>query len=212
MEAINHLIYWCTHHWWRQQIISFIDALFVDGSNKTPHLLMHSLLSISPCQKNWPGDLDLWHWKSKGFQILLRTKYVPSLVKIHWRMLILECSQRCYMVTIWPGDLDLWPMTLMETAKHLIYWCTLCWWRQQITSFIDALRLFIDGGNTFPHYPLANEVEKGYSNAAIRPSVCPSVHPSFWSILVWGDLLPPSTKSASINEVICCLHQQRLHQ
>ena len=33
---------------------------------------------------------DLWPWKSIGFQILLRTKYVPSLVKIHWRMLILE--------------------------------------------------------------------------------------------------------------------------
>jgi hypothetical protein len=26
----------------------------------------------------------------------LRTKYVPSLVKIHYRMLILECSQGCY--------------------------------------------------------------------------------------------------------------------
>jgi hypothetical protein len=36
-----------------------------------------------------PGDLDLWPWKSIRFQILLRTKYVPSLVKIHWRMLIL---------------------------------------------------------------------------------------------------------------------------
>jgi hypothetical protein len=41
-------------------------------------------------------SFDLWPWKSKGFQILLRTKYVPSLVKIHWRMLILECSQGCY--------------------------------------------------------------------------------------------------------------------
>ena len=39
----------------------------------------------------WP-----WPWKSIGFQILLRTKYVLSLVKIHWRMLILECSQECY--------------------------------------------------------------------------------------------------------------------
>ena len=39
---------------------------------------------------------DLWPWKSIGFQILWRTKYVPSLVKIHWRMLILECSQGCY--------------------------------------------------------------------------------------------------------------------
>jgi hypothetical protein len=64
---------------------------------------------VSPRLKIWPCDLDLWPWKSIGFQILLRTKYVPSLVKIHWRMLILECSQRCYVVNIWPGDLDLWP-------------------------------------------------------------------------------------------------------
>ena len=48
-------------------------------------------------------------WKSIGFQNLLRTKYVPSLVKIHWRMVILECSQGCYVVKIWPSDLDLWP-------------------------------------------------------------------------------------------------------
>jgi hypothetical protein len=39
---------------------------------------------------------DIWPWKSKGFQNLLRTKYVQCLVKIHWRMLILECSQGCY--------------------------------------------------------------------------------------------------------------------
>jgi hypothetical protein len=49
---------------------------------------------------------NLWPWKSKGFQILLRSKYVPSLVKIHWRMLILECSQGCYAVTL---TFDLWP-------------------------------------------------------------------------------------------------------
>ena len=35
--------------------------------------------------------------------------YVPTLVKIHWRMLILEYSQGCYAVKIWPGDIDLWP-------------------------------------------------------------------------------------------------------
>ena len=52
----------------------------------------------------WP-----WPWKSIGFQTPLRTKYVPSLVKIHWRMLILECSQGCYVVKIWLSDLDLWP-------------------------------------------------------------------------------------------------------
>jgi hypothetical protein len=64
---------------------------------------------VSPCLKIWPSDLDLWPWKSIGFQILLRTKYGPSLVKIHWRMLILECSQGCYVVTIWSGDIGLWP-------------------------------------------------------------------------------------------------------
>jgi cytochrome b561 len=45
-----------------------------------------------------PINLTWWPWKSIGFQILVRTKYVPSLVKIHWRMLILECSQGCYAV------------------------------------------------------------------------------------------------------------------
>ena len=65
---------------------------------------------ISPRLNIWPGDLDIWPWKSIGFQILLRTKHVSSLVKIHWRMLILECSQGCHAVKKnWPGDLDLWP-------------------------------------------------------------------------------------------------------
>ena len=39
---------------------------------------------------------DLWPWKSIGFPTLIRTNDIPSLVKIHWRMLILECPQRCY--------------------------------------------------------------------------------------------------------------------
>jgi hypothetical protein len=54
----------------------------------------------------------LWPWKSKDFQTLLRTKSMPNLVKIHWRMLILECSQGCCTVKHLPSDLDLWPMTL----------------------------------------------------------------------------------------------------
>ena len=73
--------------------------------------------------KNW----TLWPWKSIGFQILLRSKYVPSLVKIHWRMLILECSQGCYAVKIWPGDIDRWPMTLKINRvpdSHKDYVCT----------------------------------------------------------------------------------------
>jgi hypothetical protein len=51
-------------------------------------------------------------WKSIGFQTLLWTKYVPSLVKIQLRILILECSQGCYTVKKLPNDLDHWTMTL----------------------------------------------------------------------------------------------------
>ena len=64
---------------------------------------------VSPRLKIRPCDLDLWPWKSIGCQTLLRTKYVPSLVKIHWRMLILECSQGCYMAKFLSSNLDLWP-------------------------------------------------------------------------------------------------------
>jgi hypothetical protein len=50
----------------------------------------------------------LWPWKSIGFQILLRFKYVPSLVKIHWRMLILVFTRmlRSKNLTRWH-----WPLT-----------------------------------------------------------------------------------------------------
>jgi hypothetical protein len=44
MEVTHHLIYWCTLCWWRQYNTSFIYALFIDGGNKSPHLLMHSSL------------------------------------------------------------------------------------------------------------------------------------------------------------------------
>ena len=90
--------------------------------------------------KIWPGDIDLWPWKSIGFQILVRTKYVPSLVKIHWRILILVfirmlCGKN---LTQWT-----WPLTLkinrvpdsrkdyiffklpFATLKHLQYFCQL---------------------------------------------------------------------------------------
>ena len=64
---------------------------------------------VSPRLKIRPCDLDLWPWKSIGFQILLRSKYVPSLVKIHWRMLILVFTRmlRSKHLTWWH-----WPLTL----------------------------------------------------------------------------------------------------
>ena len=50
---------------------------------------------------------DLWPWKSIGFQTLLRTKYISSLVKIHWRMLILVFTK-----ILWGKNLTPWPLTL----------------------------------------------------------------------------------------------------
>jgi len=85
-----------------------------------------------PSPKNltrWP-----WPWKSIGFQILLRTKYVPSLVKIHSRMLILECSQGCYGRTDgrqryyipsqlrWRGDNNLITMSCCITVIYSENW------------------------------------------------------------------------------------------
>jgi hypothetical protein len=76
---------------------------------------------ISPRLKIRPCDLDLWPWKSIRFQILIRSKYVPSLVKIHWRMLILECSQGCYAVTIWLLDLWPWKSIGFQTLVRTMY-------------------------------------------------------------------------------------------
>jgi hypothetical protein len=58
--------------------------------------------------------IDLWPWKSIGFQILLRTKYVPSLVKIHLRILILECSQGCYTVN------KIYPVTWINILQWIL--------------------------------------------------------------------------------------------
>jgi hypothetical protein len=99
---------------------------------------------VSPRLKIWPSDLDLWPWNSIGFQILLTTKYVPSLVKIHWRMLILECSQVCYLVKIWPGDLDLWPwksirFQILLRTKYVSSLVKIHW-RMSILVFTKMLR------------------------------------------------------------------------
>jgi hypothetical protein len=68
-----------------------------------------------PCEHS---RINILQWM--GFQILLRSKYAPRLVKIHWRMLILECSQGCYAVKIWPGDIDLWPWKLIGFQVNLL--------------------------------------------------------------------------------------------
>ena len=127
---------------------------------------------------------DLWPWKSMRFQTLLRTKYVPSLVKIHWRMLILECSQGCYAVKILSGDLDLWPwksigFQILLRTKYVpslvkIHWRILilecsqgCDGRTEgsvtisLRNFVGEgiTKMFCGGGHLgFPNYPVIIQV------------------------------------------------------
>jgi hypothetical protein len=54
--------------------------------HQTWYILSHAKRGITP------------YLKSIGFQIPLRNKYVPILVKIHWSMLMLDCSQGCYTI------------------------------------------------------------------------------------------------------------------
>jgi hypothetical protein len=102
--------------------------------------------------------------------------------------------------------------SLMEATNHLIYWCTLHWWKQQNTSFIDAL--FVDGGNKTPHLLMHSSLMEATKHIIYWCTLCWWKHPSINKECInkWGVVLPPSTKSASINEVFCCLHQQRVHQ
>ena len=73
---------------------------------------------VSPRLKIRSCDLDLWPWKSIGFQILLRSKYVPGLVKIHWRMLILVFTRMLHgkNLTLWP-----WKSIGFQTLLRTMY-------------------------------------------------------------------------------------------
>jgi hypothetical protein len=106
------------------------------------------------------------------FQTLVRTKCVPSLVKIHWRMLILECSQGCYAVKIWPLDRWPWKSIGFQTLLRTMYVPSLVkiHWRMLILEC--SLQLLNRNS-----YPLANEVAMGYSNATVHLSVT-----SLWTL------------------------------
>jgi hypothetical protein len=87
------------------------NLLIFKGKGQRVKFLPHNILvnTLESKSFKWHFSFDIWPWKSIGFQTLQRTKHLPSLVKIHWRILILECSQGCCAVKIWPGDLHLWP-------------------------------------------------------------------------------------------------------
>ena len=110
IHALLHILTPTIHahisHMWKQTEIPTSLYLSIQQFNKG-----NAKCGVSPRLKIRPCDLNLWPCKSIGFQILLCTKCVPSLVKIHWRLLILECSQGCYVKQIDPLTLtfDLWP-------------------------------------------------------------------------------------------------------
>ena len=88
--------------YWRMLILDCSQGYYGRTDGRTDGRYRYYI----PSKLRWRGDnkpaipvtltFDLWPWKSIVFQILLRTKYVPSLVTIHWRMLNIECSQGCY--------------------------------------------------------------------------------------------------------------------
>jgi hypothetical protein len=109
-DKLYHIMLYRVHSTWAGFELKMLVVIDTDCIGSYKSNKGNAKHGVSPHLKIWPSDLDLWPWKSIGFQIFLRTKYVPSLVKIHWRMLILECSQGCYAVKKlirWP-----WPLTL----------------------------------------------------------------------------------------------------
>ena len=91
--------------------ISCIFRMRISSTNiqKTNFNKGNTKRGLSLRLKIWPSDLDLWPWKSIGFQTLLRTKYVPSFVKIHWRMLNLVFTRMLFdnNLTWWSWSLTL---------------------------------------------------------------------------------------------------------
>ena len=101
---------------------------------------------------------DLIPWKSIGFQIFLRNKYVPSLVKIHWKMLILECSQGCYRLKIrpWPWP---WKSIGFQTLPRTKYVPRLVkiHWRMLILECSQGCYGRTDGSVTISHRNFVGE-------------------------------------------------------
>jgi hypothetical protein len=92
--------------------------------------------------------------------------YVPSLVKIHWRMLILECSQGCYtvkihiqlklqslssVVAIW---FEVWQI-IITAFTFFSFWLSVAIYVCAIFSFPTVLYSYIYIGSVYVHF---NEV------------------------------------------------------
>ena len=111
--------------------------------------------------------------------------YIPSLVKILWRMLILECSQGCYAVNIWPCDIDLWPMTLKINRvpdSPQDYVCTK--FGQNPLKDLDS-RVFTRMlcGKKFT-VTLTFDLENQYGSRLVRTKYVPSLVKIHWRMLI----------------------------
>ena len=120
---------------------------------------------VSPRLTILCGDLDLWPMtlKINRFQTLLRTKYVPSLVNIHWRMLILECSQGCYVVkylTRWPWPWKSIGFQILLTTKYVPSLVKIHW-RMLILECSQGCYGRKDGRTVALLYPFATSLVRG---------------------------------------------------
>ena len=110
----NSCAVWVTVNiWWTFSLtypyasLKWLKMSYTKFKKKVLYALFCTFSNKGNAKRGVSPRLTIWPWKTIGFQILLRTMYVPCLVKIHWKMLILECSHGCYAVKMWP--LDLWP-------------------------------------------------------------------------------------------------------
>jgi hypothetical protein len=97
LQSSHFYIYWIFRNLF---VMSWSNNILVRGKKLT----------------RWPWPLTYDLEKSIGFQILLRTKYVPRFVKIHWRMLNLVFTRMLFdnNLTWWSWSLTLkingfWP-------------------------------------------------------------------------------------------------------
>ena len=129
-----------------------------------------------------------------GFQTLLKIKYVPSLVKIHWRMLILECSQGCYAVQIWPGDLWPWKSIGFQILLRTKYVPSLVkiHWRMLILEcsqgYYRRTEGRTDGSITISH---RNFVGEGIINILISKEL----HYLYQRVVIWIEVICSKPKN-----------------
>ena len=108
------------------------------------------------------------------------------LSKIHWRMLILECSQGCYLATIWDCDLifDIWPwksigFQILVRTKYEPSWVKIHW-RMLILEYSQgcyAVKIWPDDLDLWPWKSIEFQI-------FLRTKHVPSLVKIHWRMLI----------------------------